>query len=354
MKMKIKSTVIALVLLCAAYSAIFAQEVAEIQQSLITKRTATWCPYCGSWGWDFFKDLRDNVSDKAVLIAAHFGGSTLENPASLDFVDNLGGVSQPKFFVNNEIQAVTSGTVSDALTVIQNKVANNYLAAPLANVGLETSWNGANLELAAKTKFFQATEGAYYLGIYLVEDFVLAAQASQSGQVEHMRILRAALTPTTFGDLLVDGPVEAGTEFTQTFPVSYSGFDMENLDIVGIIWKKEGTKFMVVNVWAIDAKPELSSTGDPVTCPGLSASIRPNLLDGSNTTLFLSISEPGEVSINMVDENGQTIRALFEGFLPSGKLEFPIEAANIPVSGWYAVTVRTAAGRRIAIPFLRQ
>ncbi len=350
--MKIKSTLIALVFLFSALSASYAQQVAEIQQSLVTKRTATWCPFCGSWGWDFFKDLRDNVSDKAVLIAAHYGGSTLENPTSLDFVSNLGGSSQPKFFINNEIQAVTSSTTADALAVMEVKIDNNYLAAPLANVGLETTWNGVNLELATKTRFFQAAEGAYYLGIYLVEDLVIAPQASQSVNAKHMRILRAALTPTTFGDLLVDGAVASGTEFAQTYPVVYSGFDLENLDIVGIIWKKEGTKFMAVNVWAIDAKP--APPVDPVTCPGLSASIQPNLLDGPTTTLFLCLSEPGEVTINLVNDNGQTIRILFEGFLPAGELEFPIETGNIPVSGWYAVTVRTAAGQRVAIPFLKQ
>ena len=39
----------------------FSQDVPEVQQSLITKITATWCPSCGGWGWTFFENiLADN------------------------------------------------------------------------------------------------------------------------------------------------------------------------------------------------------------------------------------------------------------------------------------------------------
>jgi hypothetical protein len=50
-------------------------EVPATQKSLITKRTADWCPLCGGWGWPFFRQLILDNSNKAVLIAAHYSGA---------------------------------------------------------------------------------------------------------------------------------------------------------------------------------------------------------------------------------------------------------------------------------------
>lgn len=334
-----------------APNGVIGQVVTEVQQSLITERTATWCPYCGSWGWNFFEALQATTSAKAVLIAAHFGGSTLENPASIDFVNNLGGSSQPKFFVNNELQNVTSANTADALVVIQGKVNDNYLLAPVANVGMETNLNEGNLELKAKTRFFQPVNGSFYLGLYLVEDDVLAAQASQPGLVEHQRILRAALTPSTFGDLLADGVVDAGLEFTQTYPVPLLGYDLEKLDIVGIIWKQEAGKFMVVNVWAIDAKPVVTSSGDLPTC-GIRVSLWPNPVRDVNPTLSISLANPSDLFIELGDSQGRFAGRIFEGTLPAGAHELEIDPDLIRTAGWYSVRISSPDGEVDVLPLI--
>lgn len=332
-------------------SSSLAQQVAEVQKSLITERTATWCPYCGSWGWEFFDNLQNTTSAKAVLIAAHFGGSKLENPTSIAFVNNLGGSSQPKFFVNNELQNVTSTTMPSALAEIKTKVDDNYQSAPLANVGLETAWNGDNLDIKTRTRFFQDGNGSYYLGVYLVEDDVLETQASQNGLVPHQRVLRGAATPTTFGNPITSGPVSAGTEFTSTYTTSISGYNIENLDIVGIIWKEDNGKYLVVNVWAIDAKPGVSSTSEPGQVAGVKASLFPTILQ-EEATISLTLDTPQELSLVAVNSLGQPVATLFQGTLPAGAHTFPLYGSKFSAAGWYSVLIRSTSGVVGALPFL--
>ena len=65
-----------LTIFCIASISLFSQEVMEVQQTLLTKRTATWCPYCGTWGWGFFEDLIEDNEEKAVLIRPQRGDSS--------------------------------------------------------------------------------------------------------------------------------------------------------------------------------------------------------------------------------------------------------------------------------------
>lgn len=330
-----------------------AQEVAQVQQSLITKRTATWCPYCGTWGWDFFNALETNVSDKAVLVAAHFGGSSLENVVSLAWVDNLGGSSQPRFFVDNEMQSVNSGNQGTALVVIKDKVSANAAKQPVANVGMQTSWSGSDLSVQTKAKFFQSAEGAYYLGIYLVEDKVLANQAGQSGQVEHSRILRGSVTGTEFGELLAEGNIAAGTEFDKAYSLDPAVYEIDNLDLVGVIWKKEGSKYLAVNVWKIDAKPTVTSAAEAKKLPG-SAVLQPNPAKGGDVFISLRLDSPQECEIFLFNAPGQQVGQIFSGQLAAGEHQILISSGLLNYPGAYTVKIQTAKGAVLALPLLRQ
>lgn len=330
-----------------------AQEVAEVQQSLITKRTATWCPYCGGWGWDFFDALKTNVSDKAVLVAAHFGGSALENPVSLAWVNNLGGSSQPRFFVDNELQSVNSGNQASALVVIKDKVDANAAGQPVANVGMQTSWSGSDLSVQAKTKFFQDAEGAYYLGIYLVEDGVLANQAGQSGQIEHSRILRGSVTAAVFGDMLAEGSIAAGTEFDKAYTVNPAAYVVDNLDLVGVVWKKEGNTYLAVNVWKIDAKPTVATVAEAKKLPG-SAVLQPNPATGGDVFMSLRLDSPQECEIFLYNSLGQQAGLIFSGHLAAGEHQVLISSGLLNYPGAYTVRVHTAKGAVLALPLLRQ
>jgi len=48
-----------------------AQPVQEKQMSIVVKKTATWCSNCGSWGWQWFKDV---IDDSHQIISTYSEG----------------------------------------------------------------------------------------------------------------------------------------------------------------------------------------------------------------------------------------------------------------------------------------
>ena len=99
-----------------------AQEITvpQTQRPLITKRTASWCPNCGGWGWTFFRNVMDDNNGKAVFFANHYDGIHT-SPTTLALATNFGGVSQPLFFLNNTNQSVSSGsTATQLLCTVQS------------------------------------------------------------------------------------------------------------------------------------------------------------------------------------------------------------------------------------------
>ena len=62
-----------------SFSNIHAQDVPEVQRTLLTKVTATWCPSCGSWGWSFFEDIIEDNTGKATFMGAHHSGNLVSS-----------------------------------------------------------------------------------------------------------------------------------------------------------------------------------------------------------------------------------------------------------------------------------
>ncbi len=320
-----------------------AQDVAQVQKSVITKRTATWCPYCGTWGWELFEGLIEDNSEKAVLIAAHFGGSQLETTTSAEYLANLGGAGQPRFFLNNELQSASASTIDDTRAAIKQQVDANYLLEPVANSGSYSSFDGTTLNIQTRTVFFQEAQGEYYLGVYLIEDGVLNSQAGQSGEVMHHYVMRDAATDNTFGVLLGSGTISANTEFTHNFSADISGYVPENLDVVTIIWRKEGSTYYFVNAWSEDAGNEPPS-GLAGNTP-LPTLLLKTLENGQSYRLELQSDKPlARVQIALFDSNGRQLRQLHEGSLPAGSSSFEINRGNLP-AGLYFIKLQTPNGK---------
>lgn len=341
-------------LTCAVLQNIRAQEVAEVQQSLITKFTATWNGESGTWGWALFESLRDSLPGKAVAVAAHVSGSYLQNQISLDWESNLGSAEVPKFYLNDEWQDVTSANAAAAFQLIKGEADDNYQSAPLANVGMETAWNGDQIDIKTRVLFFQNGTGAFYLGLYLVEDHVMMAQAGFSGWVPHNGLLRTAVTPAPFGNLLVSGIVEAGWEFSKTYTISTSPYNLDNLSVVGVIWKKEGSAYKAVNVWPVAAKPLANATGDVPAAPGIKASLRPNIISGEEGIICLDLAQAEDLRIELIAGDGRVASLVFEGRLAAGRHEIPFGGGGFLLStGWHAIRVMTTEGKTVALPFIK-
>ena len=320
-----------------------AQQVEQQQRSLMTERTATWCPYCGGWGWGLYGGLIEDNVGKAVLIAAHFDDN-LTTTASAEITDNFGGFSQPIFYLNEVNQNASSGSVSTVRTSIKNQVDAAFQTMPVANAGFTPAYQNGAIQVKSKVKFFQAAQGEFYLGVYLVEDNVQALQSGQNGTVSHRYVMRESFTQSTWGELIANGAVNANQEFSLDFALPIGNPAGYEYEVVGIIWKKEGTQYKVVNVWST------STFGDPTAVEEPSALVSFEVLPSvtrSQATVQLQLSEnQPDASIDLFNVNGKLVANIHRGPLSLGLQNFEVSREMVAGNGVYLI--RFSTGKEVS------
>jgi hypothetical protein len=328
-----KKSLLALFLFSAL--GLYGQTIEETQMTLITKRTATWCPNCGTYGWTLFRNLIDDNSEKAILVAAHFGGSALENPTSIALSGNFQGSGQPKFFVNNELQTVNSGNIDVARQTIASQVNLYFQQDPTVGFGMNITEAGGTYSLDGKIRFLDELEGEFYLSAFVIEETVIANQSSVGSDAEHKQILSGALTEDDFADFLVDGTITAGTEFDFDLEV-IDPADAANLEIAIILWQKEESGFYTfVNGYKKGLDETITvGTSEPSTEKYGSLQI----LDlGQDAQLQVVNKDRQQVQINLVDLQGRVVHSFHQGMLNSGVHYFELPADVQLGSGIYVV-----------------
>lgn len=243
--------------------------VAEVQTTLVTKRTATWCSICGGYAWDMMKRLQSNYdSTEAIAVSAHHSSSSrLYSEVAKAWIDAFQpAFSQPRFYVGTQ---VVGGGDPGTESTIENRIAADRDTDPLAGVGLQVAYEPEtrSMRVRARMSFFRAAgAGNYRLGLYLLERQVVAEQANQSGASEHNNVLRESLTDQAFGTLLHQGAVTAGLEYDKelfyTLPEPYR---IDNVRILAVIWSDQPEQIEVVNARATAQFAEFvaTNTRDP-------------------------------------------------------------------------------------------
>ncbi len=316
-----------------------AQQVEQQQRSLITKRTADWCPYCGTWGWSFFQGAIEQNEDKAILMAAHYDGG-LANAAAEEITDNFGGFYQPKFFLNETQLGVTSGNVTAKLDYLKPLVDSIFEVAPVANSGFDLTYENGELQAAAKVKFFQAAQGEYYLGLYLLEDNVTAYQASIGNNAVHKRLFRFSFTEATFGLLIASGDVAAGQEFSLNFALPIGDPTGHDYEVAGIIWKKEGDKYLPVNVWSTK---EIGFVSETIlnAAPENALLVAPSVASDFMRVYVRLIENQPAALLEAYDLNGRKVAALFAGAVKAGETRFELNRETVGGAGLYFLRLKT-------------
>lgn len=322
-----------------------AQEITvpQTQRPLITKRTASWCPNCGGWGWTFFRNVINDNNGKAVFFANHYDGIHT-SPTTLALATNFGGVSQPLFFLNNTNQSVSSGATATARTNIQNQVNTAWATTPVVQSGIRAIHNSAaqTLSVTAKSRFFQSASGEYYLGIYLVFKEFVGFQSGQGNAAEHKEMLRSHLTANVFGEQIANGTVAAGAETEVNGQISIAGLDPTKLRIVTIIWKKEGNSYRATNANETDDFLAPSSSND-LWAAQQQLSIAPNIVSES-ARIELQITESNlPWRLELVNTSGQVVETIFRGTLAGGIHTFNVDRGVRPAGLYF---VRLSNGLR--------
>jgi hypothetical protein len=230
-------------------SGINSQQVSKKNWTLVHERTASWCPFCGTWGWNMKDEIFSTYADQnLIFMAVHHSGDLL-NQTATEFGDNFSGTGQPIFYMDGSNLNVNSSNIAERIRDI--KIAMDFKATQsvFAGVGVDATLNSSTKTLTAKAKveFLEAVEGGdYYLGLYLVED-VLNFQSSRTGTPLHRNVLRQSLLPTTFGKTLKTGAVAKGAVFNVDASLANVNATRDKIKVVAIIWNKVGSKYIFFN-----------------------------------------------------------------------------------------------------------
>ena len=314
-------------------------EVPESQRPLITKKTATWCPFCGAWGWTMMEGLLDDNIGKALVVAAHYSGD-LVNPTANAIISNFGGFSQPRFFYNNVDQGASSSSYNSVRESIKSKVISDNATSPQVQTGLVVVDQEDQLRVYTKTRFFDNVSGEYSVGVYLIEKSVINNQAGNASNAEHRQVIRETLTTDHFGEIIGNGSINAGTEveFSVDFPLDGT-YDLYNIEIATIIWKKEDNTYQVVNTnFTDDIMDDLVGTNKLEVANTFA--IQPNPVE--NTSLIsIEISKTvRSADLHLYNSLGQLVANLYQGSLQDGIHQFELNRSITNTSGVYLLRFR--------------
>lgn len=318
---------------------IFAQEVPEVQRPLVTKISATWCPPCGGWGWTMMEELVIDNEDKATLIVAHHDGQLVT--ASGDaFSTNFNSPYQPYFYVYNDDVGATPSNAATKRTEVKDMVDVEAAKAPVVNAGMTLTLSGTDLQIDTKTKFFQATSGEYYLGVYAVENEVVNFQQGQGNDAVHEKVLRGKLNSEIFGELITSGDIDAGSEFDKTFNTTIdSDWDVNHLEIVTIIWKKEGDTYVATNT-NLSTTFEAPVANVNILLENTSMEILPNVISDQAIINIELEKELKGATLELFDLSGKKISDIYQGNLAVGNAQFTLERKSVSANGIYLVVLK--------------
>lgn len=228
--------------------------IPEKQYSLFFKYTATWCGPCGDWGGPAFVADCDANPGKilAFTIQCTDDFATASNGEIYTaFSARFPYTGTPNFQCNNVGLDVNDGGM-------YSEVATRNAMAPDAGIGIHYSIgagsNAGKININTYVKFFKQVSGEYFAGVYILHKSIVQAQnVAGTGMVPdyvHHHVMMSHVTGV-FGDPIASGSIGAGKVYNLGFVFPYTDIPNLNLgqmEVVGIIWKKNGNSFDIVNV----------------------------------------------------------------------------------------------------------
>jgi hypothetical protein len=348
-------------LLLIAIVALFATSVQaqtliipEVQYSLITKRTATWCSICGGTAWGMMSDFVNNYADKSLAINAHHSSaSDLHTDAAKLLIDNIEeSFSQPTFYVNHE--RIGGGNSTTNASVIA-KVNANFELAPLAQSAIHVEFDdmSGEIRVETETKFFADAQGDYRISLFVIEKEVIANQASQGPNTTHKNILRYNLSSDGFQEELFNGNITNGDFFAKNYSTTISeigNLDVQNLLFATVIWKFENNSYTFVNCNNTD---DVFITTSTRALPATIAQVElfPTITNNQSTLRVEVLESLENVAIQIFDASGKLVHTLFDGTLPGGQHTFEVKANAVSASGQYWVRLNSNQGQK-SLPFI--
>ncbi len=228
--------------------------VEKQQLYLLTEFTAIWCPPCGSWGAEAFRQMLADYPDKVIGMAVH-GSSSQPDVLTIAAGNELLSGMYINAFPSFRLGTVPVGSPANLSTAFQ-VYDNNPIAASGACV---YTFGDAEVAIDARVQFYEASSDPHYLAFYLLEDDIPGGdnasgaynqQGDNTNDYTHDHTLRGAAGDKGFGLLINNTPVTASTAENMAATITIPP-DMvrKNAEVIGVIWKKQGNAWIFVNAF---------------------------------------------------------------------------------------------------------
>lgn len=255
--------IILLAAVVASACTLQAQEVSTTQWVQIQKRTATWCSFCGQWGWEFKTDMENTYEGQDVLVwSAHFDGA-LENPTAIALSNNYPANAQPRFYIDGADLGVSNSNREAKKAEVQEVVDLNSSFPPFYGCGADAEYDGNTITVTARAEYFEGSGSSpVHLGVYLMRKETIAPQAARPGNSVHKNLVVNHFTDEVFGDEISSTVQAAGSEFFVEGSLELPNEDISNYNVVTILWSfTEGQyRFINANVQEIAMSTSVADT----------------------------------------------------------------------------------------------
>jgi len=209
------------------------------QRGFAINYTGSWCYYCGQWGAGLIHDYANEAPDGAV-ICAHTG-DPMSNPLFNSFTsDRTTGGGVPSFWVGDV--KIDQDNVNSAMPALLNQT-------PVAGVDFNYSVKDGEMKVDVMVKFFEQTQGDYYLSVLVLEDGIpggndAPSDYQQNGtsdpNYKHDFVLRASATGNlAYGESIAVNPAK-DEEVTKSYTINVES-SWDDIYAVCIVWKYDNS-----------------------------------------------------------------------------------------------------------------
>ena len=224
--------------------------VVKRQRATVTYVGATWCPPCGAYG-DPTKEHMESTFGNDVVILSVQSGDAISTAG--EFGPNFGNAFQSFVSSNSIPHAYWSSanvamdhrgftTSSSANATAADANINAILSNVNVSVGVAASAtiSGDTVTVETLTKFY-SNQGEHYIGVYLLEDSVMANQSisgSPDAITAHNNVIRlSAFQGNLLGSQSIGTSFTANQEVLGSYSIPYfSGWNSSNLQVAVVIW----------------------------------------------------------------------------------------------------------------------
>ena len=215
--------------------------------------TSTGCPGCGSWGAPTFEAISDVQKNNIVPVAVHikYGDPMISEVSNAIAANRTGQYFTPQLWVNNTNSTILDGgriNGTESVNMINSQFESFKSAETDIQAGVSSIVDGENILIRYKTKANIDLDGEYYVGVYLMENGIIAAQSSSpTDPTTHNHVIRDCQSGS-FGQKLTAEDLSLGSVFEETHSFTIKDdWNMKNLYATIIVWKKVGSNYIIVN-----------------------------------------------------------------------------------------------------------